>query len=55
MATGRIRDLRVDAELRSSTPVSGIAEVALRLARAWSRTDHERWGRGAQRHLAGDR
>jgi transposase InsO family protein len=38
-----IRELKAEAELESGTPVGGIAEVQLRLADAWWRTDHERW------------
>jgi transposase InsO family protein len=38
-----IRELKGEAELKSSTPVSGLAEVVRRLAEAWWRIDHERW------------
>jgi transposase InsO family protein len=38
-----IRELKAESELKSSTPVSGLAEVVRRLAEAWWRIDHERW------------
>jgi transposase InsO family protein len=37
-----IRELKADAELESSTPVTGVAEVAVRLAGSWRRLDTER-------------
>jgi transposase InsO family protein len=37
-----IRELKADAELDSSSAVSSVTEVAMRLGRSWRRLDHER-------------